>query len=125
MYETYNYLNQNISEKNKISILDYEKYLSSIFPIIPHLASECLENLNLNVKPSWPSVDMSDLEEESISFVIQVNGKKRGIIQTKKDISEKELLEEIKKNKSTKKIIENKNISKVLYVRNRLINILI
>ena len=125
MYETYNYLNQNISEKNKISILDYEKYLSSIFPIIPHLASECLENLNLNVKPSWPSVDMSDLEEESISFVIQVNGKKRGIIQTKKDISEKELLEEIKKNKSTKKIIENKNISKVFYVRNRLINILI
>ena len=42
-----------------------------------------------------------------------------------KDISEKELIEEIMNNESTKKIIENKKINKCFFVKNRLINILI
>ena len=125
MYETYNFLNQNISEQNKISLKDYEKYLSSVFPIVPHLASECLDDLSLNTKPTWPIIDKMDLEEKFISYVVQINGKKRGIIEEKKDISEEELLHKIKTNLSINKIIENKNIKKTFYVKNKLINILI
>ncbi len=42
-----------------------------------------------------------------------------------KDISQEELIKEIKNNKKTKKIIENKKINKCFFVKNRLINILI
>ena len=125
MYETYNFLSQNVSEKNKISLEDYEKYLSSIFPIVPHLVSECLDDLNLNTKPVWPKIDLSDLEENFMSYVVQINGKKRAVIEAKKDITEKELLNKVKSNIAINKIIENKNINKVFYVKNKLINILI
>ena len=73
----------------------------------------------------WPSVDNADLEEEKISYVIQINGKKRAILQTNKDISEEKLLNEIKNNDRTKKIVENKAINKIFFVKNRLINILL
>ena len=125
MYETYNFLSQNVSEKNKISLKDYEKYLSSIFPIVPHLVSECLDNLNLSTKPVWPKIDLSDLEENFMSYVVQINGKKRAVIEAKKDITEKELLNKVKSNIAINKIIQNKNINKVFYVKNKLINILI
>ena len=42
-----------------------------------------------------------------------------------KDISQEELIKEIKNNQSTKKIIKDKKINKCFFVKNRLINILI
>tara|TARA_B100000700_G_scaffold239217_1_gene265862 strand:- start:281 stop:2818 length:2538 start_codon:yes stop_codon:yes gene_type:complete len=124
MYETYNFLSQKI-DLEKIYLKDYEKFLSSILPIVPHLSSECLEELRLNTQPSWPKVDISDLEEDKVSYVVQINGKKRGIIEARINILEKELMELVKNNVQTKKIIENKSILKVFYVKNRLINILL
>ena len=56
--------------------------------------------------------------------MIQINGKKRGIIKYMKNISQEELLKEIKNNENTKKIIKNKKINKCFFVKNRLINIL-
>jgi len=126
MYETYNFLIQKITEKkNNINIEDYKKILSIMLPVIPHFALECLSDLKLDVNPKWPLVDKKELEEERISYVIQVNGKKRDIIETKKDISESELLKEIKNNDTTRKIVENKAINKIFFVKNRLINILL
>ncbi len=124
MYETYNFLSQKI-DLEKIYLKDYEKFLSSILPIVPHLSSECLEELRLNTQPSWPKVDISDLEEDKVSYVVQINGKKRGIIEARINILEKELMELVKNNVQIKKIIENKSILKVFYVKNRLINILL
>ena len=60
-----------------------------------------------------------------MSYVVQINGKKRAVIEAKKDITEKELLNKVKSNIAINKIIENKNINKVFYVKNKLINILI
>ena len=51
--------------------------------------------------------------------------KKRGTIKTKRDITEKLLIEQIKTNEKTMKIIQNKQINKSFFVKNRLINILI
>jgi len=58
-------------------------------------------------------------------FVIQINGKKRGTLETNKDISEENLIEEIKKNQTLEKIFQNKTINKTFFVKNRLINFLI
>ena len=65
------------------------------------------------------------LQEDTIEYVIQINGKKRAMIKTKKDISQDELISEIKNNEKTKNIFENKIIDKSFFVKNRLINLLI
>ena len=94
-------------------------------PIIPHFTSECLDDLKLNTFQKWPEVDRSKLENLTVEFVIQINGKKRATLKTNKDISETELLKLIKVNDITKKIVENKIIDKIFFVKNRLINLLI
>ena len=58
-------------------------------------------------------------------MVVQINGKKRGIINVKKDISEKDLLQEILNSKSFDKFLKQNNIKKQFYIKNRLINFLV
>ena len=127
MHETYNFLIKKINETNNNDVLmdNYKKILSVFSPIIPHFASECLKDLKLNSFQSWPEIDKKFLEDVVIQFVIQINGKKRGTLQTNKDISEENLIEEIKKNQTLEKNFQNKTINKTFFVKNRLINFLI
>ena len=56
---------------------------------------------------------------------MQFNGKKRGIVNTKKDILEEDLVKEILNSKTFEKILKENTIKKKFYVKNRLINFLI
>ncbi len=127
MYEAYNYLIQsnNISVGSKNLIENYSKILTIFSPIIPHYCSECMEDIKINVKNKWPEIDYKLLEEQEVSIVVQINSKKRGILITKKDINEKEILNLVYKNEGIKKFLENKEIIKNFYVKNRLINIVV
>ena len=127
MYEAYNYLFKKIDNKIDSENLkeNYRKILTVMSPIIPHFTSECLSELNFETKQEWPTINKKLLEEEQINYVIQINGKKRGILNTYKDISEEKLLNEIKKPSDISKIIVNKKIKKSFFVKNKLINILL
>ena len=94
-------------------------------PLIPHLSSQCIEDLNLNSNQKWPEIDLKFLEVDEINFVIQINGKKKAILNTKKDVTEQELLNKIKSTSSITKFINNKKIKKSFFVKNKLLNILI
>ena len=127
MYETYNFLIKKIhmplnGEKLKEN---YIKILSVFSPIVPHLASECLKDFNLETFQKWPVVDKKLIEKNIIQFVIQVNGKKKGTLKVNKNISEKEIIEKIKSENSLKKIFLDNNVNKTYFVKNRLINFLI
>ena len=63
--------------------------------------------------------------EEKINFVVQINGKKRAILNVNRDISENSILDKIKSNIKTEKFLQNKKIKKIIFVSNRLINIII
>ena len=84
-----------------------------------------LINLNDNIFQNWPQIDKKMLQEDYVEFVLQINGKKRAMIKTKKNISQEELISEIKNNENTKNIIKNKIKDKSFFVKNRLKNILI
>ena len=126
MYETYNFLVKFIKENKDLNNLknNYEKILICFAPIIPHFSSECINDLGIVSKNNWPNYDKSLIEDEIINFVIQINGKKRGILKAKKDIEENEILEKIKNDKVIDKYIDNASIQKTIFVQNRLINIL-
>ena len=127
MHETYNFLSKFLENKVTKSNLkeNYKKILAIFSPILPHMIFECLENLNFDVFQKWPEIDKRLLEIEKIQFVIQINGKKRAILSTLKDIDEKTLMDQIKKDVKIKNIFDEKQINKVFFVKNRLINILI
>ena len=127
MHETYNFLIKSLNKTHCKEVLfdNYKKILTIMSPVIPHLIFECLENLKLEVFQKWPVVNKKLLENDIIELVIQINGKKKGIIKTHKDIDEKTLMDQIIKESKINKIFENKKINKIFFVKNRLINILL
>ncbi len=127
LYEAYNFFNRKLNKSiNKKALFDnYSKFLSMISPIIPHFSSECLVDLKIEPFQKWPKADKNFLKVNTVDYVIQINGKKRATLKLMTDITQDELLIEIKNNLNTKKLIENKKISKCFFVKNRLINILV
>ena len=65
------------------------------------------------------------LEDINVNFVIQINGKKRLIINIKKGINEEDLLKIVKKDERMKKYLNKKEIKKTIFVKDRLINFLL
>ena len=126
MHETYNFLSKYIN--NSIDGTDlsenYKKILILFSPIIPHIISECFEELYKNEKVLWPKVDLKYVKEDKIDYVIQINGKKRALINAEKDLLENDMMVIIKNNKQLQKYLLETKIKKVIYVKNRLVNIL-
>ena len=126
LYEMYNFLNKEIEKpiRKKVLIENYRKILILMNPFIPHFSSECLNSIEQK-EISWPIITKEQLIEEKINFVVQINGKKRALLNIKRDINEEGILKEIKENKETKKLIQNNKIQKTIFVSNRLINIIL
>ena len=127
MYETYNYLISFIKKKKNIKNLrkNYKKILICFSPVIPHFSNECLSQFNLTSEISWPEYKQNLLEDINVNFVIQINGKKRLIINIKKGINEEDLLKIVKKDERMKKYLNKKEIKKTIFVKDRLINFLL
>jgi leucyl-tRNA synthetase len=127
LHETYNFLVKIIKlNPSKILLLEnYIKILKIMSPIIPHLTSECLQDLGEKNLYNWPDINKKYLEKNIIDLVFQLNGKKRGIIKCEKEIDEKKLIDNIKNNDLYKKFFENKKILRSIYVKNRIINLII
>ena len=127
MHETYRFLTQAVDEQmdNKILLENYRKILSIMSPIIPHFTSQCLVELNLNPFQVWPEIDQNVLKDKTIKIVVQINGKKRGIISIEKDTDENNVLKNINSYDEITKYMKDKDIKKVFFVKNKLINILL
>ena len=127
MHEIYNYFNKiilNVNDKNKF-IENYKKILISIAPVVPHLASECLEQIGIKGEISWPEIKEEYLSVKNLNIVVQINGKKRDLINTDKSLSEEEILKLIRKSEKINKFLDNNEIKKTIYVKDKLINLII
>ena len=94
-------------------------------PIIPHFALECKKFHGFNIDEKWPSYDENFIIEKEITYVIQINGKKRLAIKSLRDNNEVEIFKIAKTDKNIEKYLENKEIKKTIFVKNRLLNIII
>ena len=127
IYEIYNFLNKEIENDidNKLLKENYIKILVLISPALPHFSHECIEDLGHIETLNWPSVNKDQLNENKIDYVIQINGKKRAILNENRDIDQESLLSKVKKNKLSNKYLEDKSIKKIIFVKNRLMNLLV
>ena len=126
-HETYSFLKNLIKEEidEKILLENYLKILKIMSPIIPHITSECLEELGEKSNIIWPEIDKQYLEEKRIQIVVQINGKKRGLLDIDKDVDEKQIINSIKTIPLYEKYFNNTELIKSIYVKNRLINLII
>ena len=122
----YSFLNKQIEKKytKQTLIVNYQKILITMTLVVPHFANECLEIMNTK-NITWPEYDVSILKDDTINVVIQINGKKRGLIQTKPNIAEEKLFEIIKNDEKIIKYFDQKKIKKKIYIKDKLLNIII
>ena len=124
-YETYNIFNQHINKDlNNDSLLNcITKIMKLMLPFTPHLANECLTLLECKDVNKWPEI--KENFEEEIKFAVQINGKTRDVIIVKKNLDQSKIDDFIRKYSIAKKFIEKKKISKIIFVKNKIINYII
>ena len=81
--------------------------------------------MNYDKNNSWPEADEKYLEKTNIDYVIQINGKKRSLINAEKDLEQELLFELVKKNKLLDKYLKDLSVKKIIFIKNRLMNILL
>ena len=127
IYETYNFLNKEIEKNYSAEILkeNYFKILILLMPVMPHVISEAISELDNKENLSWPIADQRYLTEKFVNIVIQVNGKKKSLIKMEKDLDDHKLLEKVKKDLKISYILDDKKILKHIIVKNKLINLIV
>jgi len=123
IHEVYNlFYNHSTDNKtsNKTMKNEWEKITMLLMPLIPHLAHECCEKINK--KFYWPKYDPELLKEENCTIVIQVDGKKRGMVEMPINSEEISVIKKCKKIDNVSKYIKNTAIIKNVYIKNKLVN---
>ena len=71
----------------------------------------------------WPKIDESFLHKENFDVVVQINGKKRAIINATNNESEESILGKSLAIKNIQVILDRKIITKKIFIKNKLLNI--
>ncbi|MFQ6083307.1 MAG: leucine--tRNA ligase [Candidatus Aminicenantia bacterium] len=105
-----------------------ETIILLLSPFTSHICEELWQMTNhrnsLNYS-SWPSYQSELAKEELVTIVIQVNGKLRGKFEASLDISDEEVKEKALSNERVQPYIKDKEIRKVIYIKNKLVNIVV
>jgi leucyl-tRNA synthetase len=121
-------LANQLEKQEKISLIHYSLFLILLAPLAPHITEELWQKLG-NKKSifleKWPEYDSRLIKEETVTLVIQVNGKVRDKIEVEADVSEEKAKELAISRKKVKNWIEGKEIKKVIFVPGKLINIVV
>ena len=127
IYETYNFLIKEVDKDYKPEVLkkNYIKILTLMMPVIPHIISEAIKDLEYNQKIEWPVVNDKYLQEKYVNIVIQINGKKKSLIKIEKDLPDKEVINKVKEDERISNFLSDKNLLKHIIVKNRLVNFII
>jgi leucyl-tRNA synthetase len=129
LYIFLNNLNEEIDKQilNEEDIIDaYKKYLIIISAFIPYIANECWEKItkqnNLSSQ-EWPQIENTLIKKNHFDVVVQINGKKRAIINAINNENEENIFSKSLAIKNIKVILEGKKIIKKIFIKNKLLNI--
>ncbi len=127
LHEMYSFLNKEIEKgyTKKTIIENYSKILTTMLPIIPHFASECMEINNFKFNHEWPVYNEELSKDEKINLVVQINGKKRGVLNVDRDLDQNALLDIINNDKNIYKYLTSKKQKKIIFIKNKIINMII
>ena len=103
-------------------------YLKMLAPVSPHITEELwslLGNPYSIHTQAWPKVDEAAAKEEEITLVVQINGKLRDRITVAADVDEDAAKKAALSSPAVQKLLEGKDPRQVIYVKGRLVNIVL
>jgi leucyl-tRNA synthetase len=97
-----------------------------VAPMMPHLAEECWQVLGqggLISEAAWPQIERDLLVEDTVTMVVQVNGKKRGEVTVKSAAQNPEIEAAVLALDTVKLALGGKSVRKVIVVPKRIVNV--
>ncbi len=133
--EFLNYINQvNIDENSEISKKVFREVFENLIiilsPFTPHFAEELWAQLtgkedDFLLNKEFPKWDESALKVEETLVVVQINGKLRGKFTVPLNTTENKMKDIVLNDEKMKKYFDGKEIKKVIFVKNKLINFVV
>ena len=122
------YEKKNVSKKTLVSFVN--TYAKLIHPIIPHISEEVwklYKNKGMVVNQMWPTAEeeLNSDKETFANIALQINGKTRSIIQLSSKIEKKEVEKIALSNEKILKYTKDKKIKKMIFVPNKVLNIVL
>jgi leucyl-tRNA synthetase len=105
-----------------------EIYLKMLAPVAPHISEELWEKIG---KPysihtqAWPKVDEAAAKQDEITLVVQINGKVRDRVLIAAECSDEEAKKAALTSELVQKSLEGNKPKQVIYVKGRLVNIVL
>jgi leucyl-tRNA synthetase len=129
LYVFLNNINEQIEMKTleKEEIINvYKQYLIIISVFIPYIANECWQKITGKddlANQEWPKINDSQLTKDNFEIVVQIDGKKRAIINATENENEDSIFSKSLAIKNIKVILDEKIIVKKIFIKNKLLNI--
>ncbi len=120
-------LNQ-IYSKGEINKAELKTLLLLVNPFAPHVTEEMWEKMSFGgtvTDQSWPEYDEAKCVDATVEIAVQVNGKIKARINVATDISNEDAIAAAKEVDAVKEIIDGKQVVKELYVKGKLVNIVV
>ena len=105
-----------------------ESVVLMLSPIVPHLAHELwlqLGHTDPVIDAAWPQPDESARAADSITLVVQVNGKLRARIELAADTARDDIEAAALADENVKRFVADKEIRKVIVVPGKLVNVVV
>ena len=98
-------------------------FLRLIYVFTPHFSEELSKNNNNKsiCELSWPKYNEKYIKEDLIKLVIQINGKKKAIVDVEENLNENQVIKLLKADNNINKIFSSK-IKKTIFIKNKIIN---
>ena len=122
-------LMNDISAVGSINKKEYAIFSILLNPFAPHVTEEIWSTCNLGdgmvVDQPWPEYDESKCKANEIEIAVQVNGKIKTKLMIPAEAEQAEVIALAKADENVKKSVEGMNIIKEIYVKGRLVNIVV
>jgi leucyl-tRNA synthetase len=116
------------AQDNLVAQEALEISVAMLAPVVPHFSHALWEYLGGEgavIDAAWPAVDPSALVQDSLTLVVQVNGKLRSKLEVSKDASKAELEALALADDTVKKFTAEGEVRKVIVVPGKLVNIVV
>ena len=118
----------HLTKQPAISKSTVETFTIILNPFMPHLSEEIWTSLGKNSEltfSSWPKFNPNLVKLDMRTIGVQVNGKRRSEIEIYDEDSESTVLKKAKDDKKVLSHIEGKVIIKEIYIKNKIVNIVV
>ena len=111
---------------------DLEVLLKLLSPFVPHIVEEMWEQMGfakkygkMAMQMDWPEYDESKTIDATVEMAVQVNGKLKGTVIMPTDSAEDAVVAAALENEKVKKATEGMTVVKTIYVKNKLVNLIV